>query len=143
LVLNLGYSKGNERMLSNHHSIGCLRGQKCCEQYRYYLQTMNVNRTSTLFGTAAWMIKSPGNCVDPFSNYRLFFWANMLSTMSQPHPKIECLRSVNSFCGGLASYTPTYCTALCINQVISHQSSLSVPIFNFTHLHAMSHRSDI
>jgi len=66
----------------------------------------------------------------------------MLSTISHTHLKNESQRSVNTFCGGSASCTTTYCIAFFLNRVISLQLSLYVPMFNFTNMHAVSHRSD-
>ena len=68
--------------------------------------------------------------------------AKMLTTISQLLSKNEHQRCVNSVLGGPVNCTATYCTDLFLNQAISRQSSVYVPIFNFTNMHAMSHRSD-
>jgi len=129
-------------MLTYKHSISCLCRQKCYKQYRYYLLKMSVNGVSTIFGVATWIIKGQYNGVNPELNYQPPLWAKMLCTVLQLPPKNERQRSMKSFCEGSVSCTATYCTVMFLNQVISHQSSVYIPIFNFTTMHAMSHRSD-
>jgi len=66
----------------------------------------------------------------------------MLLTISHPPPTIECPLSVNNFCGGSVSNTAMNCIALLQNWVLRCQSFQYVLVYNFTNMHAMSHRSD-
>jgi len=66
----------------------------------------------------------------------------MLVTILHLPLTTECQWSFNPACGGSVSCTATNCTAWFVNAVINGQSSLYVPVFNFTIIHAMSHRSD-
>jgi len=66
----------------------------------------------------------------------------MVVTISSPPSTIECLQSMNSFCGGSERYTAMNCIVLFLNQVLCGQSLQSNLVYNFTHMHAMSYRSD-
>jgi len=66
----------------------------------------------------------------------------MMVMISQPPPRYECQQRINSVCGGSGRCAATNCTAEFLNAVINGQSLLFVPVFNFTNMHAMSHRSD-
>jgi hypothetical protein len=128
--------------LTHNHAISSVHGQKLYKWYHNNLLKINVNGESTIFGVASWIIKGQNNYSNLYSNNRPPLWAKMLSTISQPPPRCEHHWSINSLCVGLVSCTVTYYTALFLNQVISCQSSVYVSIFNFTNMHAMSHRSD-
>jgi len=66
----------------------------------------------------------------------------MLLTMSHPPPTIELPPSANNLCGGSVSYTAMMCVALLQNWVLRSQSCEYVLVYNFTHMHEISHRSD-
>jgi len=66
----------------------------------------------------------------------------MLVTISHPPPTIELPQSVNNSCGGSVCYTAMNCIALLLNWVLRGQSFQYVLVYNFTYMHAMSHRSD-
>lgn len=142
LVLHLGYSKGYGKTSTNNYSIGCLWGPEYQDQYRYCLLKIGVNGASTMFGVAPWIIQGLCNGVNTESNYRPPLWAKMVSTIFQPPHNNERQHSINRFPKGAVSCTTMYCTALFLNHVISHLSSVSVSIFNFPNMHAMSHQSD-
>ena len=56
-------------------------------------------------------------------------------------PKNERQQSVNSFCAGAITYTATKCIALYLNCIFNHQSFQYILVYNFTTMHAMSHRA--
>jgi len=66
----------------------------------------------------------------------------MVLTISHPPPTIQRPPSVNNICGGSECYTTMNCIVLFRNRVIHTQSLLSVFVYNFTNMHAMSYRSD-
>jgi hypothetical protein len=116
-------------------------GNNATEQYRYYLPKMNINWASTTFGVASWIIKYVCISVNAYLNYWPPLWAKILWTILQPPSKNESQLRVNSFCGCTVSCTATCCNALFLNRVISCQLSMYVPIFIFTNMNPMSHRS--
>jgi len=103
---------------------------------------MSVNGASTIFGLASWTIWGLQRGVNPWSTYRLPGWAKMLLTISHPPTTIERSPSIDNFCGGSVSYTAKNCIASLPNWVLRGQSFQSVLVYNFTNMHAMSHRSD-
>ena len=68
--------------------------------------------------------------------------AKIPATISRPTPTIEIPWSVNNLYGGSVSYTAMKCIALFLNRVLHGQSVQYVHVYNFTNIHAMSHRSD-
>jgi len=68
--------------------------------------------------------------------------AKMLVMISHPPPTIEHPQSINNFCGGSERYTAMQCIVLFLHQVLPSQSLQSVLVYNFTHMHAISYRSD-
>jgi len=66
----------------------------------------------------------------------------MLLTISHPPPTIHRPLSGNNVCWGSVSYTAMNCIALLPNWVLRGQSFQYVLVYNFTNMHAMSHRSD-
>jgi len=60
----------------------------------------------------------------------------------RPSPKYDRQSSVNSFYAGFVSYTAINCIASFPNWVFDGESIQYVPVYNFTHMHAMSHKSD-
>jgi len=66
----------------------------------------------------------------------------MLLRISHPAPTIEYPPSVNNFCLGSVSYIAMNCIALFLNWVLRGQSFQYALVFNFTNMHAMSHRSE-
>jgi len=56
---------------------------------------------------------------------------------------IERPRCVNNFRGGSVRYTAMNSIALLLNWVLRGQSFQYVLVYNFTNMHAMSHRSDL
>jgi len=57
-------------------------------------------------------------------------------------PPIDRPQSVNNSDGGSGSYTALMCIVLFLNWVLCGQSFQYVRVYNFTNMHAMSHRSD-
>jgi len=60
-----------------------------------------------------------------------------------PPPTIERPQSINNLCGGSVSYTALNCIVLFANWVCRGQSFQYVLVYNFTIIHALSHRSDV
>jgi len=124
--------------------IGCLSGQNCYQQYRYHLLRMSSNVASTIFGLASWIIQGLWNGVtNPWSTSLLPGQAQKLVTISYLPHTIECPLSLWDFCGGSLSYTAMTCIALFLHWVLRSQCFEYVLVYNFTNMHAMSHRSDI
>jgi len=63
-------------------------------------------------------------------------------TRSHPPTTIERPPTFNDFRGGSGSYTAMNCSALLLNWVFHGQSFQYVLVYNFTNMHAMSHRAD-
>jgi hypothetical protein len=103
---------------------------------------MSINRASAIFRLALWIINWLYNSVNSLSNCWPPLHAKMLSTRLELPSKNEGQRCNNSFGGGSVSCTAMYCTASLLNRVINGQSCLYISIFNFTNMHALSHRSD-
>jgi len=82
------------------------------------------------------------NAAGPQSTHRRPLSAKRLGMISHPPPTIECAQSVNNSCGGSACYTAMKCIVLFQNCVLRSQSLQYVLVYNFTNMHAMSHRSD-
>jgi len=57
---------------------------------------MSVNRGSTIFGLAFWILTPLCIGIDPLSMYRLPVWAKMLVRILLPPHKNECQSSVNN-----------------------------------------------
>jgi len=102
----------------------------------------SVNGASTIFDLASWIIQGQWDAAYPQSTYRQPFVAKILAKISRPPPTIERTWSVNNLCGGSVSYTAMKCIALFLNWVLHSQSFQYVLVYNFTNMHAMSHRSD-
>jgi len=66
----------------------------------------------------------------------------MLVTISRPPPTITRPQSVNNYFGGSVRYTAMNCIALWLHWVLRGQSFQFVLVYNFTNLHARSHRSE-
>jgi len=140
-VLHHGHSKRCALTLTHNQCIGRLYVQKCSWWYRNHLLKMNLNRPSTIFGLAFWTIWGLRKGVNPWLTDPPPLWAKMLLTISLPPPTIERPLSVKIFCGGSVSYTAMNCIALLQHWVLQGQSFQFVLVYNFTNMHAMSHRS--
>jgi len=70
-------------------------------------------------------------------------WTEQLLTILVPSAKNESQESVNNVCEGPVSYTAMNCIALWLNWILCGQSSQYVLVYNFTNMHAMSHRSEL
>jgi len=103
---------------------------------------MSVNRASTIFDLASWIIQRQWNVGDPQLTHRKPISAKMPVTIFRPPPTIERPQSANSSRGGSAHYTATNCIVLCLSRVLRSQSLQSNLVYNFTNMHAMSYRSD-
>jgi len=103
---------------------------------------MSINRASTIFDLASWIIQWQWNVGNPQWTHRQPLWAKLLVAISRPPPIIELPQSVNSFLWGSERYTTMNCIGLLLNQVLRSQSLQSNLVYNFTNMHAMSYRSD-
>ena len=65
----------------------------------------------------------------------------MLLTISLLPPKNEHQQSIHSFRAGAITYTAMKCLALYLNCIFNSQSFQYVLVYNFTTMHAMSHRA--
>jgi len=102
----------------------------------------SVNGASTIFDPASWVIKWQWNLINPQWIYPQTVLAKMVMLILHPPPTIERPHSVNNFCGGSVSYTAMHCTALFPSWVLSGQFFPYVLVYNFTNMHAVSHRTD-
>ena len=64
----------------------------------------------------------------------------MLVVISLPAAENECQLGVDSFCGGSVSYTAMNCIALFLNWGFNWHCFQYIFVYNFTKLHALSHR---
>jgi len=112
--------------------------QLCCN---HVLKWASVERQQFLIMHLGW---SKGNGTQQTHNPPIgsHFEADIADTISRPPPTIEHARSINNHCGGSVHYTAMRCIAVFLNWVLHGQSFQYVCIYNFTNMHAMSHRSD-
>jgi len=66
----------------------------------------------------------------------------ILLMILSPPPTMEHPQSINNFGGGSASITAMKCIALFPNLVLRGQFWQYILVYNFTNMHALSHRSD-
>jgi len=91
---------------------------------------------------ASWTLQGQWNAANPQSTYQQPLWEKMLLTIFRLPPTLECPQCIHNFNGGSAANTAMRFITLFLNWVLRCQSCLSVLLYNFTNMHAMSHTSD-
>jgi len=133
----------------HNRTIGWLSRPKCLHQHCFNIwksasteRQRSVTGTSTIFDLASLMLYGRWNAANPPSTHWQRSSANRPVMISCSPPTIECPRSVNNFCWSSASCKAMKHIVLFLNCVLCGQSLQYVLIYNFTNMHAMSHRSD-
>jgi len=141
LILHLGYSLGYAIALTKITVLAAWIG-KILLMISLLPAKICVNGLSTIFGLASSILKGLYNGINPYLNYRLPSWAKELVTILQLPPTNDCQLNVDRLFGVAESFTAANCTASFPNGVNNGLSSLYVLVFNFTTIHAMTHRFD-
>jgi len=132
-------------MSQNEHQQRIKRASTECQQSINRASTecqWSFNRASTVFDFASLIIKGQWTAVDPQPTYRLPVLAKMRLTILCLHPTIGGPQSVISLPGGSVSYTTMSGILLFLDWVLRCQSFQYVLVYNFTIMHALSHRFD-
>jgi len=100
----------------------------------------SVSRSSMIFGHATYIIHRLCIDINPKSSYWPPLWARMPVTILLPPPKYMSLEWQQDLWGS-ASFTATKCLVSYLNSLLNSQSYQYDRVWNFTTIHAMSHRS--
>jgi len=101
---------------------------------------MSVNRASTILNFASWILSGQWNAANSQSTHLQRLSAKITVTILPLPSTIECPRSINNFREGSGSCIAMMRIALFQNWVLRGQSFHYVHVYNFTNMHATSHR---